>query len=154
MSDAKYLQLPHSTKVYTADTMDAADQFVSNIFGVSNIDETGNIRIIGDWMGGLRRAVFWMVVVTNYENADCEVHSNYDVTCIDFVTHERYSERYLIIRPDVDLSLCHIVKPPTITFIDAEGETVAAGGNIGRCYIVGDRIIYKAHVWSWRPCVV
>lgn len=149
MSDDDYLQLPYGAGVYKASVADAADQFVSNIFGVSNTDERGIARNIGCWVGGLERAVFWLVSIVVYENVDYEVRSNYEVTCI-YVSSSDPIYRYLIIRPEGDLSLCRNVEPPVITFID-KGETVIDIGSTGRRYYIDGKLMYNASIWSWGP---
>lgn len=123
-SSTSYLQLPcqvvdtglpHGTLRTRADY-----EFAASVFGVSNINEDGDIRDVGYWRsckcadGG--RGVFWRVLIYSYNGVVCGIESNYHVTMIDDVRLDSINRSTTFIIhpvPRNELVDCRLYDPPS-----------------------------------------
>lgn len=165
MCDSSFLQL--SCRVFDTEvSQDKAkahvdNEFAASVFGVSPVNEVGNVRRIGFWTlcecASGSRGVFWQVQVYSYRGTVYSVDSNYHVTIVEDKMLDPINRSTIwIIHPVPleELVECKMYDPPQWQ-IYADGYPVPQRKYCGSWSDRDewhDRVSYTASIETWVPC--
>lgn len=123
MCDSSFLQLPcrvfDTCVLHDKASAHADNEFAASVFGVSPVNEVGNVRRIGCWLlcgcASGSRGVFWQVQVYSYRGTVYSVDSNYHVTIVEDKMYSIYTRSTTFIIhpvPREELVDCMMYEPP------------------------------------------